>query len=688
MTKFHTLSTFVVATLLLSATSCKQKEEPKEELAEVIPGISLDNMDTNVDPKQDFYNYVNGSWLKNNTIPEDEVSWGGFSVLRKSTRKDLLEIVSFAKESSAYAAGSDQKKALLLFDSEMDTLTRDSLGVGPILPSLKKIDEVENMEELQHLMATDYAVSAPFVGYGVSADLNNSTMNTMYISPGRLGLPDRDYYLNQDEKSKQIREQYKDFMVNMFDYVGVDSDQAKKNAEIVLALETKLAEPRMDKVERRDARKRNNPRTLAELQSMSPVFGWEKMFKDSGIEKEVDSVIVSELKYMDELNKIIKNTPFEDLKTVVKWSTLRGAAGSLSTDIERTSWDFYSKTLRGAKAQQPLNERALGTVTGSVGEALGKLYVEAKFPPEAKQKAELMIGNVIKAFQNRIQVLDWMSEETKTKAIEKLENLTVKIGYPDEWEDYSKLEIKEGNSLAENMEAVRKFRTEKNYSELYEPVDKGRWGMAPQTVNAYFNPRNNEIVFPAAILQPPFYNYQADEAVNYGGMGAVIGHEISHAFDDSGSRYDKDGNLKNWWTDGDLEEFTKRGNALADQYSKIEVLDSVFINGKFTLGENIGDLGGLLGAYDGLQLYFQENGRPENIDGFTPEQRFFMSWATVWRTLMRDDALRNQILTDPHSPGMYRAIQPLKNIDAFYSAFEIKEGDGMYLAPEERVRIW
>ena len=688
MTKFHTLSTFVVATLLLSATSCKQKEEPKEELAEVIPGISLDNMDTNVDPKQDFYNYVNGSWLKNNTIPEDEVSWGGFSVLRKSTRKDLLEIVSFAKESSAYAAGSDQKKALLLFDSEMDTLTRDSLGVGPILPSLKKIDEVKNMEELQHLMATDYAVSAPFVGYGVSADLNNSTMNTMYISPGRLGLPDRDYYLNQDEKSKQIREQYKDFMVNMFDYVGVDSDQAKKNAEIVLALETKLAEPRMDKVERRDARKRNNPRTLAELQSMSPVFGWEKMFKDSGIEKEVDSVIVSELKYMDELNKIIKNTPFEDLKTVVKWSTLRGAAGSLSTDIERTSWDFYSKTLRGAKAQQPLNERALGTVTGSVGEALGKLYVEAKFPPEAKQKAELMIGNVIKAFQNRIQVLDWMSEETKTKAIEKLENLTVKIGYPDEWEDYSKLEIKEGNSLAENMEAVRKFRTEKNYSELYEPVDKGRWGMAPQTVNAYFNPRNNEIVFPAAILQPPFYNYQADEAVNYGGMGAVIGHEISHAFDDSGSRYDKDGNLKNWWTDGDLEEFTKRGNALADQYSKIEVLDSVFINGKFTLGENIGDLGGLLGAYDGLQLYFQENGRPENIDGFTPEQRFFMSWATVWRTLMRDDALRNQILTDPHSPGMYRAIQPLKNIDAFYSAFEIKEGDGMYLAPEERVRIW
>jgi putative endopeptidase len=373
---------------------------------------------------------------------------------------------------------------------------------------------------------------------------------------------------------------------------------------------------------------------------------------------------------------------------MVKWSTLRSAAGSLSTEMEKTSWDFYSKTLRGAKAQQPLDERALGTVTGSVGEALGKLYVDAKFPPEAKAKAEQMIANVISAFQNRIKVLDWMSEDTKAKAIEKLENLTVKIGYPDKWEDYSALTIKEGNSLAENMKAVQEFQTAKNFSELYEPVDKGRWGMAPQTVNAYFNPRNNEIVFPAAILQPPFYNYKADEAVNYGGMGAVIGHEITHAFDDSGSRFDKDGNLKNWWTDTDLEEFTKRGDALAEQYSKIEVLDSVYINGKFTLGENIGDLGGLLGAYDGLQLFYEANGRPENLDGFTPEQRFFMSWATVWRTLMRDDALRNKILTDPHSPGMYRATQPLKNIDAFYTAFDVKEGDGMYLAPEERVRIW
>jgi putative endopeptidase len=356
--------------------------------------------------------------------------------------------------------------------------------------------------------------------------------------------------------------------------------------------------------------------------------------------------------------------------------------------MEKANWDFYSKTLNGAKKQQPADERALGTVDGAIGEAIGQLYVEAKFPPEAKAKAEKMIKNIIAAFQDRIKALDWMTEETKLKAIEKLDKFTVKIAYPDEWEDYSKLQIKEGNSYAKNMLAVAEWATKKNYSEINEPVDKKKWGMAPQTVNAYFNPLNNEIVFPAAILQPPFYNYTADDAVNYGGIGAVIGHEISHAFDDSGARFDGDGNLKNWWTDKDLEEFTKRGDALAEQYSQIEVLDSVFINGKFTLGENIGDLGGVLGAYDGLQRSFKENGRPADIDGFTAEQRFFMSWATVWRTLMREEALRTRIKTDPHSPGMYRATQPLKNIDAFYEAFDIKEGDAMYLAPEKRVRIW
>jgi len=402
----------------------------------------------------------------------------------------------------------------------------------------------------------------------------------------------------------------------------------------------------------------------------------------------LEKVNVFDPNYMEALQKFFKETSIDDIKTLITWSTLNSSTGFLTTDIDKANWEFYSKTLRGQKAQRDAQERALGTVNGTVGEAVGQLYVDAKFPPEAKVKAEKMIANVIAAFQNRIQNLEWMTEETKAKAVEKLDKFTVKIAYPDKWIDYSELNIKEGNTYVENMYAVGEWGRKRNLADIGEPVDRSRWGMSPQTVNAYFNPRNNEIVFPAAILQPPFYNYTADDAVNYGGIGAVIGHEISHAFDDSGARYDGNGNLVNWWTPEDLKEFEQRGGALADQYSAIEVLDSVYINGKFTLGENIGDLGGVLGAYDGLQLYFAENGRPGEIDGFTPEQRFFMSWATVWRTLSRDEALRNQVKTDSHSPGQVRAIQPLLNIDAFYTAFDIKEGDPMFMPVEERVRIW
>jgi len=395
-----------------------------------------------------------------------------------------------------------------------------------------------------------------------------------------------------------------------------------------------------------------------------------------------------EPKYMEALDQMIAETPLNDLKSLMTWSTINSASNQLSTEIATTNWEFYSKTLSGAKAQRPLDERALSVVNGSIGEAVGKLYVDQKFPPEAKEKAEDMVGNVITAFKNRINDLEWMEDKTKTKAIEKLDKFTVKIGYPDEFEDYSDLSVSPENTYYENMQAVSKWNYKDNLSKIGEPVDKTEWGMSPQTVNAYFNPLYNEIVFPAAILQPPFYDYKADAAVNYGGIGAVIGHEISHAFDDSGSRFDADGNLKNWWSDKDLEKFTERGNNLAELYSSIEVLDSVYINGKFTLGENIGDLGGVLGAYDGLMLHYENNEKPGKIAGFTPEQRFFMSWATVWRTKTRDEALRTQVKTDPHSPGQYRAYVPLQNIDAFYDAFDVKEGDDMFIAPEERVRIW
>ena len=665
------------------------KEEPKEETAmvETIPGINLDNMDTSVSPKDDFYNYVNGKWAKNTQIPEEETRWGGFGVLRKDTREDVLEILKTSKELGKYEEGSDQKKALLIFESELDTIARNEAGITPLKPILEKINSINSLSDMQTIEATTMGVASPFAGLGAGPDLNDSSMNTAWVGPGGTGLQ-RDYYLDQDAKSKEIREKYKAHVSRMLQFIDYSKEDADAAAVKILEMETELVEPRLDKVAARDTRNYNNPRSLSQLQEMCPAIDWSKMINDLGIKKEIDTILVAQPKYMVALNDFLKATSIEDIKTLMTWTTLDNAAGFLTTEIERANWEFYSKTLGGAKKQRSAEERALGTVTGSVGEAIGKLYVEAKFPPEAKEKAEKMIANVITAFQNRIQNLDWMTDETKAKAIEKLDKFTVKIAYPDEWEDYSALMVKEGNTYAENMMAVGKWAFEKNLSEIGEPIDKSEWGMPPQMVNAYFNPINNEIVFPAAILQPPFYNYTADDAVNYGGIGAVIGHEISHAFDDSGARFDADGNLKNWWTEKDLEEFTKRVNSLAEQYSAIEVMDSVFINGKYTLGENIGDLGGVLGAYDGLQLHFKENGRPENIDGFTPEQRFFMSWATVWRTLTRDDEMRRLIKTDTHSPGIVRATQPLKNIDAFYEAFDIKEGDAMWLAPEDRVRIW
>jgi putative endopeptidase len=677
------LKTIIVCSTILLFNSCQNSESENEK----IPGIILENMDTSVDPKDDFYNYVNGNWMKTNTIPDDESRWGGFGVLRKTTRQDVLEIIKTAQIKDNYKEGSDQKKALLIFETKLDTISRNKAGIKPIKHLLDAIEGIKNINDLQTVYATVTGVSAPFAGIGANPDLNDSSVNTAWVFPGGLGLQ-RDYYIDQDEKTKDIRKDYLKHVSKMFQFIGYNVTDADNAAILILDLETKLAEPRLDKVQSRDIRNFNNPMTIDELESLTPSMNWSKLVLDLGIKKSLDQVLVMQPKYMKELNNVLETTSINDLKTLMKWSTIDNSANYLTTEIEKTNWEFYSKRLYGSKVQRPAEERALGTVNSSVGEAIGQLYVDAKFPPEAKLKAEKMIANVIEAFQIRIQNLDWMSEITKTKAIEKLDKFTVKIAYPDKWKDYSELEVNKGNSFAENMFAVSKWNFNQNISEIGEPVDKSEWGMSPQTVNAYFNPLNNEIVFPAAILQPPFYNYTADEAVNYGGIGAVIGHEISHAFDDSGARFDGDGNVNNWWTESDLEEFEKRGNALADQYSSLEVLDGVFINGKFTLGENIGDLGGVLGAYDGLQIHIKENGRPEPIDGFSAEERFFMSWATVWRTLIREDALRSQITTDPHSPGYNRATQPLKNVDAFYEVFGVKEGDNMYIAPENRVRIW
>jgi putative endopeptidase len=677
----------VIAVFAIAA--CADKDGKMANNDDGPHGLILANMDTTISPKNDFYNYVNGTWMKNTEIPDDQVRWGGFMVLRKSTDKDVLEILATAKESDKYASDTDQAKAIMIFESELDTVARNEAGIEPLKPTLDKIASISTVEEFQKVMTENaVTVSQPFLGIAAFSNPSNSAMNSGYILPGGLGLPDRDYYTNTDEASKKIQKEYTVHITRMLQFLGDSEEDARAQAETILAFETKLAEPRLDKVARRDFRNFNNPRSMDQLQEMVPQIQWKQALKALGVTKEVDTVLVMQPAYMDVLNQIMDEGDIDTWKTVMRWATLNSSAGMLTTEIEKANWDFYSKTLRGAKKQRPADERALATVNGTVGEALGKLYVDEKFPPEAKAKAELMIDNVIAAYKDRIRALKWMSDSTQTKAIQKLDKFTVKIGYPDKWKDYSAMNVKPENGYFENMIAVAEWQLKDNLDRIDEPVDRTEWGMSPQTVNAYFQPFNNEIVFPAAILQPPFYDYKADEAVNYGGIGAVIGHEISHAFDDSGSRFDGDGNLVNWWTDNDLKEFTERGSKLAVQYDNIEVLDSVFINGKFTLGENIGDLGGILGAYDGLQRFYSENGRPENIDGFTPEQRFFMSWATVWRTKQTDKYTQEQVKTDPHSPGRYRATQPLMNVDAFYEAFDIKSGDGMWLAPEDRVRIW
>ena len=682
--KFLTLT----ASLALMLMSCGEANKSSKKADELPHGIILENMDTSVNPKDDFYNYVNGNWMKNTKIPEDRTIWGGFSVLRKSTDSDVLEILAKAKNTGNYASNTDQAKALFLFDSKLDVDTRNTEGITPLQPALDAIAGIENLNDLQTVLMTVPNVSSPFIDFVSFADLNDSSINAAYVTENGLGLGNRDYYLEMDIKSVEIRAKYVEYISKMLQFLGDDEISATASAEKILAMETQLAIPRLDKVQSRDMRNYNNPKSISETQLLIPSLNIKKMMADKKLKQNVDTLIVTQPKFISTLNSFLTEHTIDDLKTLLRWDTFVSSASRLTEEIEVANWEFYSKYLRDAKKMRPANERALSVVNNNVGEALGQLYVDAKFPPEAKENAEEMIANVIASYQARIQELDWMSDETKIKAIEKLDKFTVKIGYPDIWEDYSTMEIKKGNTYFENISAINKWALAKNLSEMGEPVDKTEWGMSPQTVNAYFNPLNNEIVFPAAILQAPFYDYLADDAVNYGGIGAVIGHEISHAFDDSGARFDANGNLVNWWSEEDLKQFTARGDALAAQYSKIEVLDSVYINGKFTLGENIGDLGGVLGAYDGLQLLYEKNGRPEDIDGFKAEQRFFMSWATVWRTLTRDEELRNRIKTDPHSPGMVRATQPLINIDAFYEAFDIKEGDGMFVPTEERVRIW
>ncbi len=677
-------STLIATTI--AVMSCKKENTSDGENH----GIVLQYMDTTVHPGDDFFRYVNGRWYDQTEIPADKATWGSFHELAKNTDLDVLNMLKEASENKKFTSTSDEGKAVNLFKTYLDTVKRTELGITPIQSDREAIKNIQTLADLNALIQKNiFNGGVGLFGIYVGADALDSNKNVVYLYGASTGLGERDYYMLQDAETKEIRKKYLQHIQRMFVALENTQEEAAKKAAKVLEIETKIAEAELTRVEGRDDRKTYNPKTIEELKQLASTIDWTTFFNQTGL-KAIDKVIVSQPKALARVNELLKNSQIEDIKTYLEWNLINGTASKLSPALEKANWEFYGKILSGAQQQLPIEERAVNVVNSNLGEALGKLYVEKKFPAEAKAKAKEMIENIITAYENRIKKMPWMAPATRQGALDKLAKLTIKIGYPDKWEDYSKLTVKspdEKGNYYENIKAITKWNIQKNYEEYGKPVDKTKWGMPPQMVNAYFNPLYNEIVFPAAILQPPFYDYKADEAVNYGGIGAVIGHEISHGFDDSGARYNADGNLVDWWTPADLEQFTKLGKSLSAQYSALQPFSGIYVDGDFTLGENIGDLGGVTAAYDGLQLYLAKHPQGK-IDGFTPEQRFFISWATIWRTKSRDEYIKNQVKTDPHAPGIYRSYVPLQNVDAWYDAFGITPQNKLYIAPEKRVRIW
>ena len=683
------MNRYVYLLFLIGAIAACSTESKKPE-APVASGLELANMDSTVRPQDDFFRFVNGNWINRTAIPADRGAWGSFNELSEFNNKAVLDVLKKAGENPKYTEGTDQRKAADFFSIGMDSSLAESVGLNPLKPTLETIEAIKNKVDLQaYLIEQELEGGGAFFSFQVFPDLKNSKKMAAYLGSGGIGLPERDYYLKTDAKSKETREKYKEHIARMLKLIGLDASTAKKSADRIVVIESQLAKATLTKEESRDPVKQYNKKSIAELTALTPSVNWSTYFSALGVAE--DSVIVTEPVFMKEFEKIVSGSGWNDIKIYLKWTALRGSAPFLNHAVVQESFDFNSKYMRGVDQMRPRWKRVLGTTDGFLGEAIGKLYVDENFPPEAKQKAMEMVENIKLAFADRIKNVDWMSDSTKKASLKKLSTFTVKIGYPEEWKNYAGLIVEkapEKASYYQNAVNASKFAVQQNIAKLGKPVNTKEWGMTPQTVNAYYNPLFNEIVFPAGILQPPFYNYKADEAVNYGGIGAVIGHEISHGFDDQGSQFDSEGNLKNWWQEEDLVKFKEKGKALADQFSKYEPLPGVLVQGQFTLGENIGDLGGLNVAYDGLQRFYREHEKPGLIDGYTPEQRFYLSWATVWRIKYKDETLRTQVNTDPHSPGMFRANGPISNIMEFYDAFGVKPGDKMYREEKDRVKIW
>lgn len=670
---FKTILFSILMILLL--TSCENKVE--------LSGIDKSNFDTTIRPQDDFYQYVNGTWLKETEIPADKSSYGIFHILYDENQIRLREIIEEAAESDN-SLGSEKQKVGDFYRSFLDSAKVEELGLKPIKDELSRIENVENWDDLAELYAHHLmiGVETPFTFY-INQDDKNSEVYILNFYQSGLGLPDRDYYFNKGEKFDEIRIGYVEYVIDILNLANIEN--APEIAEKMMEIETDLAENHWTRVENRDDEKTYNKFAYNELTKLSPNMNWSEFLNASKIHN-ADDVIVRQPSYFTAMSKILLKYSLEDWKNYSKVNLINNFATRLPQDFVDASFNFYGKTLRGLEENQPRWKRAVQAVDRSLGEVLGKIYVDKYFRPEAKERMEKLVDNLKLSMADRINKVDWMSEDTKVQALAKLDKFNAKIGYPNKWKDYSQLSVKP-DQLIQNTINSSVVEYNREIDKLGKPIDRDEWGMTPQTVNAYYNPTMNEVVFPAAILQPPFFNMKADDAVNYGGIGAVIGHEITHGFDDQGRRYDGNGNMNDWWTDEDNEIFMERAQVVVDQYSNFVPIDTLHINGELTLGENIADIGGLTIAYNAYKLSLGDQ-KSEILNGFTGEQRVFIGWAQAWRGKARDEYLRNQVINDPHSWKKYRVIGVMNNLPEFYAAFDVQEGDGHYLPDEERVKIW
>lgn len=683
------LKTYTKSLLLASAALIVACEPASQESTDEMEVVSLDLSlrDTTTLPSQNFYRYANGAWLDKTEIPADRSAWGSFHELFENNEKVLSFVLDQATKGELYDENSNEIKAANFYASGMDSLGIEQQGAEPLKPMLARIDELASKDDMEGTLSALQMIGVtPLFNIYVGIDDKQTDRYIMNVTQSGLGLPDRDYYFREDKTGQDIIAGYKSFITKIFVLVGEDSLAAASKAENIYALEKQLAANSMTRLERRDPEKNYNKITLEELQESSSWLDWKVFFEGIGVD-DISEINVNQLDYITKLTDVVESADLADVKDYLKLRLISSNTGYLSNDFVMTAFNFYSKQLSGQQEMRPRPKRMVNATNGNLGDALSKLYVDEVFPPEAKAKCLEMVNNIKAAMHKRIDGLTWMSDETKKEAHMKLEKLKVKIGYPDEWKDYSSVEITKDNFL-QNRWNANAFANSENFGKLGKPIDPNEWHMAASVVNAYYNPPANEIVFPAGILQPPFYNYKADEAVNYGGIGAVIGHEITHGFDDSGRKYNHEGQLKDWWTAEDASEFDKRAEVMVAQYDGFIVQDTLNVNGKLTLGENIADLGGMLIAYDALQMFYEKNGRPENIDGMTPEQRFFMSQATLWRGKYRPELEQRLLIGDTHSPGKFRVNGPVSSMPAFYDAFGIKEGDALWRAEDERVDIW